>query len=79
MSTNFTGNEPIVPSNKEMALAEKSSRILSDYIKSTKKPTLQFINSKKQNKKIELPPVLITPENYKSPEVQKLLQTPEKF
>ena len=29
-------------------------------------------------KKIELPPVLITPENYKSPEVQ-LLQTPEKF
>jgi ribose transport system substrate-binding protein len=31
------------------------------------------------NKKIELPPVLITPENYKGPEVQKLLQTPDKF
>ena len=30
-------------------------------------------------RKIELPPVLITPENYKSPEVQKLLQTPDKF
>ena len=30
-------------------------------------------------KKVELPPVLITPDNYKSPEVQKLLQTPEKF
>ena len=30
-------------------------------------------------KKIELPPVLITPENYKSAEVQKLLQTPDKF
>ena len=25
------------------------------------------------------PPVLITPENVKSPEVQKLLQTPDKF
>ncbi|MBV9106003.1 MAG: ABC transporter substrate-binding protein [Verrucomicrobia bacterium] len=32
-----------------------------------------------KNKKIELPPVLITSENYNSPEVQKLLQTPEKF
>jgi ribose transport system substrate-binding protein len=30
-------------------------------------------------KQIELPPVLITPDNYKTPEVQKLLQTPEKF
>jgi hypothetical protein len=29
--------------------------------------------------KIELPPVVITPDNYKTPEVQKLLQTPEKF
>lgn len=56
MSTNLTGNGPIVPSNKEIALAEKSSRILSDYIKSTKNPTVQFVNSKKQNKKIELPP-----------------------
>ena len=55
MSTNLTGNEPIVPSTKEAALAEKSSRMLSDYIKSTKNPTLQFVNSKKQNKKIELP------------------------
>jgi ribose transport system substrate-binding protein len=32
-----------------------------------------------EKKKIELPPVVITPENYKSPEVQKLLQTPDKF
>ena len=32
-----------------------------------------------EKKKVELPPVLITPENYKSPEVQKLLQTPDKF
>jgi ribose transport system substrate-binding protein len=30
-------------------------------------------------KKIELPPVLITKANYKSAEVQKLLQTPDKF
>ena len=36
-------------------------------------------NAAIENKKIELPPVLITPENYNSPEVQKLLQTPEKF
>ena len=32
-----------------------------------------------EKKKIELAPVLITPENYKSPQVQKLLQTPDKF
>ena len=30
-------------------------------------------------KNVLLPPVLITPENVKTPEVQKLLQTPEKF
>ena len=39
-----------------------------------------FMNGKKiENKKFELAPVLITPENVKSPEVQKLLQTPDKF
>jgi ribose transport system substrate-binding protein len=32
-----------------------------------------------EKKKVELPPVIITTENYKSPEVQKLLQTPDKF
>lgn len=32
-----------------------------------------------KNRKLELPPVLITPENYKSADVQKLLQTPDKF
>ena len=32
-----------------------------------------------EKKKVELAPVVITPENYKSSEVQKLLQTPEKF
>ncbi|HEY0793551.1 MAG TPA: ABC transporter substrate-binding protein [Chthoniobacterales bacterium] len=36
-------------------------------------------NAAGENKKVELPPVLITPENYNSPEVQKLLQTPDKF
>ncbi len=34
---------------------------------------------KVDKKKIELPPVLITKENYNSPAVQKLLQTPDKF
>jgi len=32
-----------------------------------------------ENKNVQLAPVLITPENVKSPEVQKLLQTPDKF
>jgi hypothetical protein len=44
-----------------------------DYIDMARK------NATIDSKKVELPPVLITPENYKSPEVQKLLQTPEKF
>lgn len=40
----------------------------------------QVIKGKKiDKKKIELAPVLITKENYNSPEVQKLLQTPDKF
>jgi len=39
-----------------------------------------FINGTKiENSKIELAPVMITPENYKSPEVEALLQTPDKF
>jgi hypothetical protein len=37
------------------------------------------VNVPIEKKTVELAPVLITPENYKSPEVQKLLQTPEKF
>jgi ribose transport system substrate-binding protein len=32
-----------------------------------------------KSKNVLLPPVLITPQNVKTPEVQKLLQTPEKF
>ncbi|MCO6450098.1 MAG: substrate-binding domain-containing protein [Caldilineales bacterium] len=39
-----------------------------------------FINGKPLEKKsVELAPVLITPENVNSPEVQALLQTPDKF
>ncbi len=39
-----------------------------------------FINGQTiENKQIELAPVLITPENVDSPEVQALLQTPDKF
>jgi ribose transport system substrate-binding protein len=44
-----------------------------DYIDKARK------NAPIEKKKIELAPVLITPENYKSAEVQKLLQTPDKF
>jgi ribose transport system substrate-binding protein len=40
----------------------------------------QVIKGQKvEKKKVELPPVLITKENYNSPAVQKLLQTPDKF
>jgi ribose transport system substrate-binding protein len=39
-----------------------------------------FIKGQKiANPNIQLPPVLITPDNYNTPEVQKLLQTPDKF
>ena len=39
-----------------------------------------FRNGQKiANPNIQLPPVLITKDNYNSPEVQKLLQTPDKF
>jgi ribose transport system substrate-binding protein len=44
-----------------------------DYIDKARK------NTSIEKKKVELAPVLITPENYKSAEVQKLLQTPDKF
>jgi len=30
-------------------------------------------------KKIQIPVVIITPDNYKSPDVQKLMQTPGTF
>jgi ribose transport system substrate-binding protein len=36
-------------------------------------------NAKIEKKNIEIPPVVITPDNYKSEAVQKLLQTPDKF
>src|SRR3989304_2865060 len=56
MATNLTDLESAIPSNKEAALAEKSSRILSDYIKATKTPTLQLVDTKRENKKIVVPP-----------------------
>jgi ribose transport system substrate-binding protein len=36
-------------------------------------------NGKIEKKNVELPPVVIVPDNYKSEAVQKLLQTPDKF
>jgi excisionase family DNA binding protein len=47
--------ELVIPSNKEVILAEKSSRILSDYIKKTKKPTLQLVGNKQVDKTLMLP------------------------
>lgn len=45
----------IVPSHKEATLAEKSGKILSEYIKKTKNPELQLISNKKEDKKIIVP------------------------
>lgn len=45
--------------------------ILDSFIKGQKIPADQ--------KMIQIPTVAITPENYKNPEIQKLLQTPDKF
>ena len=56
MNTSLRNMEPLVPSNKEVALAEKSSRILSDYIKTTKNPALQLVGKNMGDKKIVLPP-----------------------
>jgi excisionase family DNA binding protein len=56
MNIPLNGIEPVVPSNKEVALAKKSSRILSDYIKKTKTPMLQLVESSQESKKIVLPP-----------------------
>ena len=47
--------EPVVPSTKEATLAEKSGRILSKYIKTTKKPALQLVDSKNKGEKIIVP------------------------
>ena len=54
MSVRLNG-EPVVPSNTEAALAEKSGRILSHYIKTTKKPALQLIEGDAKGKKIIVP------------------------
>lgn len=59
MSITLSSAEPIIPSHKEAALAEKSSRILSAYIKTTKTPTLHFVGNKKETQKIMLPPLAL--------------------
>jgi excisionase family DNA binding protein len=46
----------LVLSHKETELAEKSGRILSNYIKKTKNPMLQLISNTKEDKRIALPP-----------------------
>lgn len=51
-------NETIIPSHKEATLAEKSSRILSDIVKSNRKAILQFVDAK-NTKKIDLPPIAV--------------------
>src|SRR5438477_10408232 len=55
MSIRSNGIDPLIPSHKEATLAQKSGRILSGYLKSTKRPTLQCIGNKKENTKVVLP------------------------
>lgn len=59
MSTLRDITHPGVPSNKEIALAEKSSRILSNYIKKTKTPVLQLVDNNKKHQEIALPPLAL--------------------
>lgn len=56
MSTFLRDMESLIPSNKDVALAEKSGRILSNYIKTTKNPTLQLMNKNQSDQKIIIPP-----------------------
>jgi len=58
MNKPFVDIEPMVPSSKEVAIAEKTSRVLSDCIKATKKKTtLQLIVNK--NKELAIPPMAL--------------------
>ena len=60
MNSPSNGNVgPVVPSNKEAVVAEKSRRILSNYLKSNKKPALQLISKGKENTSVELPPKVL--------------------
>ena len=55
MDTPLSKIEPIVPSSKETALAKKSNQILSEYVKTTKNPTLQLVDNNKKGAKFVLP------------------------
>ncbi len=44
-----------IPSNKEIKQAASSSRLLSDYMKSTKRPVLQLIGNKEESQNIDIP------------------------
>jgi len=56
MNRSISGVDPIIPSTKEASLAEKSSRILAKYIKTTKNPILHLGSNDKKDQKIIIPP-----------------------
>lgn len=47
--------EAVSLSTKDSALAEKSSQILSEYLKQTKIPSLHIVDKQKETKKLKLP------------------------
>ena len=49
----------VLPTHKEVHLAEESSRVLSAYMGSTKSPNIQLVDDKGHKKSLTLPPVAL--------------------
>lgn len=56
LSVNPHAIETVMPTEKDAALAEQSSRILASYIQSTRVPTIQLIKKGKDPEQVSLPP-----------------------
>lgn len=48
-------NEPFLPTKQETTLAQESSRVLADYIRSASAPTIQLVKKNKQQEQLLLP------------------------
>ena len=57
MTTAITpkGNETVVPTKKETALAEQSIKVLISYMETTKQPAFELSEKGRQNKQINIP------------------------
>ncbi len=47
--------EPVLPNDQETHLANESSRILSDYVRSTKHPNIQLVDESGKQKSLTIP------------------------